>query len=140
MNIGHLNQKINLSNIQSEITQTVSTKNEKDTKSKSSKVSKNVETKVKAKYFKNCFEAYWKNNLDISVEKNIKEILKISEINEINFFEKISQKKVKDDLKRFTDIAFEKNIFGAPTFVVNDKIFWGQDRLEYALDEYNSYI
>tara|TARA_B100000003_G_scaffold149586_1_gene134854 strand:+ start:25 stop:606 length:582 start_codon:yes stop_codon:yes gene_type:complete len=99
-----------------------------------------VETKVKAKYFKNCFEAYWKNNLDISVEKNIKEILKISEINEINFFEKISQKKVKDDLKRFTDIAFEKNIFGAPTFVVNDKIFWGQDRLEYALDEYNSYI
>ena len=34
--------------------------------------------------------------------------------------------------------AFEKDIFGAPTFVVNNKIFWGQDRLDYALDEYNS--
>ena len=33
--------------------------------------------------------------------------------------------------------AFEKDIFGAPTFVVNNKIFWGQDRLDYALDEYN---
>ena len=33
--------------------------------------------------------------------------------------------------------AFEKDIFGAPTFVVNGKIFWGQDRLDYALEEYN---
>ena len=97
-----------------------------------------VESKMKAKYFQNCFEAYWKKNLDISVEKNIKEILKNSEIKEKNFFEKISQNKVKEDLKRFTNTAFEKNIFGAPTFVVNNKIFWGQDRLEYALDEYNS--
>ena len=97
-----------------------------------------VEPKLKKEYFNNCFEAYWKKNLDISVEKNIKEILKNSEIKEKNFFEKISQNKVKEDLKRFTNTAFEKNIFGAPTFVVNNKIFWGQDRLEYALDEYNS--
>ena len=41
-------RKINLSNIQSEISQPGSSKNEKDTKPKSAKVSKNVETKVKA--------------------------------------------------------------------------------------------
>ena len=41
-------RKINLSNIQSEISQSSSTKNEKDVKPKSGKVSKNVETKVKA--------------------------------------------------------------------------------------------
>ena len=35
-----------------------------------------------------------------------------------------------------TQEAFEKEVFGAPTFIVNDKIFWGQDRLEYALDEF----
>ena len=34
--------------------------------------------------------------------------------------------------------AFQNDIFGAPTFVVNDKLFWGQDRLEYALDELNN--
>ncbi|PDH17707.1 MAG: 2-hydroxychromene-2-carboxylate isomerase, partial [Pelagibacterales bacterium MED-G44] len=44
----------------------------------------------------------------------------------------------KEMLKNLTSDAFEKDIFGAPTFVVNNKIFWGQDRLEYALDEYNS--
>ena len=41
-------RKINLSNIQSEISQTGSTKNEKDAKASTAKVSKNVETKVKA--------------------------------------------------------------------------------------------
>ena len=54
------------------------------------------------------------------------------------FFKNIENQKIKDELKKLTNNAFEKDIFGAPTFVVNDKIFWGQDRLDYALDEYNS--
>ena len=44
---------------------------------------------------------------------------------------------IKDELKNVTRDAFNKEIFGAPTFVVNNKIFWGQDRLEYALEELN---
>ena len=31
--------------------------------------------------------------------------------------------------------AYEKGIFGAPTFVSNNKIFWGQDRIEFVLKE-----
>ena len=54
------------------------------------------------------------------------------------FFKDIAKQEVKDQLKKFTEEAFKKEIFGAPTFVVNNKIFWGQDRLEYALDEFNS--
>ena len=46
--------------------------------------------------------------------------------------------KIKDELKIKTSEAFDREVFGAPTFIVNDKLFWGQDRLEYALDEYNS--
>ncbi|MDC0510640.1 hypothetical protein OAN73_03990 [Candidatus Pelagibacter sp.] len=40
-------------------------------------------------------------------------------------------------MKQLTNDAFEKEVFGAPTFIVNKKIFWGQDRLEYALEELN---
>ena len=97
-----------------------------------------VEPELKKEYFNNCFEAYWKNNIDISIEKNIKEILRNTKIDEINFFKKISVEKVKEDLKELTNIAFRNDIFGAPTFIVNSKIFWGQDRLDYALDEYHS--
>ena len=49
---------------------------------------------------------------------------------------KIENKKTKDRLRKLTKDAYMKDIFGAPTFVVNKKIFWGQDRLEYALDEF----
>ena len=33
-----------------------------------------------------------------------------------------------------TDRAIELGIFGAPSFVVGDELFWGNDRLEDALD------
>ena len=45
--------------------------------------------------------------------------------------------RIKDKLKSVTQEAHDKDVFGAPTFVVNNKIFWGQDRLEFALEEYN---
>ena len=47
----------------------------------------------------------------------------------------LTNQDIKDKLKELTQEAFEKEVFGAPTFIVNNKIFWGQDRLEYALDE-----
>ena len=49
----------------------------------------------------------------------------------------IKDQKIKDELKNLTSHAFDNDIFGAPTFVINDKLFWGQDRLDYALDELN---
>ncbi len=94
--------------------------------------------KLKEKYFEVCFDNYWKENTDISIEENIHKILDLCSINKTNFFKNINDKKIKDQLKELTNLAFQKDIFGAPTFVVNNKIFWGQDRLEYALDEYNS--
>jgi 2-hydroxychromene-2-carboxylate isomerase len=64
--------------------------------------------------------------------------LKNCSIDKNIFFNEIENPKIKIQLKELTNNAFQKDIFGAPTFVVNDKIFWGQDRLNYALDEYNS--
>ena len=92
----------------------------------------------KKKFFEVCFDAYWKDNLDISDEKNIEIILNKVGLDKNEFFNNIQDKNVKDSLKKLTNNAFEKDIFGAPTFVVNDKIFWGQDRLDYALEEYHS--
>ena len=95
-----------------------------------------IDEKFKKKYFESCFNAYWKDNIDISNKKNLNNILENLKIKEKEFFEKIQNPQIKDELKKLTNLAFKKNIFGAPTFVVNNKIFWGQDRLDYALDEY----
>jgi len=97
-----------------------------------------IDDEIKERYFEICFDAYWKDNLDISSESEIVKILDICDINKNKFFEDVKNEKTKEELKKLTDIAFKNDIFGAPTFVVNKKIFWGQDRLDYALDEYNS--
>jgi 2-hydroxychromene-2-carboxylate isomerase len=92
----------------------------------------------KKEFLDSCFEAYWKNDVDISDEKNLFKILDNCKIDKDTFLNDIKKQEIKNELKSLTKDAFEKDIFGAPTFVVNDKIFWGQDRLDYALDEYNS--
>ena len=97
-----------------------------------------IEDNKKNKFIDLCFDAYWKKNLDISIEKNIHRILSDCEIN-YNYFKKgVKEQKVKNELKDLTNKAFKLDVFGAPTFLVNNKLFWGQDRLEYAIDEFQN--
>ena len=96
-----------------------------------------VNNESKELYLNTIFDAYWKNNLDISDEEILKSLLEKCKINLKNFLNGIKSSKIKDELKSVTQRAHENEIFGAPTFAINNKIFWGQDRLEFALDEYN---
>ena len=97
-----------------------------------------IESEVKEKFFEVCFDSYWKENLDISQSINLNKILDKCNINQENFHNGIKDLKIKNELKELTNKAFKKDVFGAPTFLINDKLFWGQDRLDYALEEYIS--
>ena len=65
----------------------------------------------------------------------INKVLKNIDLNPETFLAKATDEKIKEKLKKLTDDALKKGAFGAPTFSVNKKIFWGQDRLSYAVDE-----
>jgi 2-hydroxychromene-2-carboxylate isomerase len=41
---------------------------------------------------------------------------------------------IKTKLRQETDAAARLGVFGAPSFVVDGELFWGNDRLEAALD------
>ena len=94
-----------------------------------------VDDNKKSTFIDLCFDAYWRDNLDISTEKNVQKILTDCAIDHTFFEKSIKEQKIKDKLKNLTSEAFKLNVFGAPTFLVNNKLFWGQDRLEYAIDE-----
>ena len=94
-----------------------------------------VDDNKKSTFIDLCFDAYWRDNLDISTEKNVQKILTDCAIDHTFFEKSIKEQKIKDKLKDLTSEAFKLNVFGAPTFLVNNKLFWGQDRLEYAIDE-----
>ena len=70
--------------------------------------------------------------------KAARRISKDLQIEVDNFLNSISKKETKEKLIKLTQDAFDKKIFGAPTFICNDKIFWGQDRLDYAIEEFSS--
>ena len=96
-----------------------------------------INSDIKSLYLDIMFQAYWKDNLDISNEKILITLLEKCKIDTNNFFQGIKDPKIKNELRDVTKVSNDKEIFGTPTFVINNKIFWGQDRLEFALDEYN---
>ena len=65
----------------------------------------------------------------------ISKILKNLNINPKTFALRATSSAIKDTLKKRTSEAYEKGIFGAPTFISNNKLFWGQDRIEFVLKE-----
>ena len=97
-----------------------------------------INKNTKDLYLDLMFDAYWKDNLDIANEEILVTLLKKCKINLDNFLEGVKNIKIKDELKNATQKAHNIEIFGTPTFVVNNKLFWGQDRLEFALDEYRN--
>ena len=90
------------------------------------------------KYIDCFFDAYWKDNINLSDNEIFKNKLEDLEINVDIFFKNISNKEIKEKLIKLTQDAYNRKIFGAPTFICNNKIFWGQDRLDYAIEEFSN--
>ncbi len=86
-------------------------------------------------YIEKIFNAIWKDGLNMNDQIVINKVLKNIDLNPETFLTKAADQKIKDKLRKLTDDALKRGIFGAPTFFVNKKIFWGQDRLSYAIDE-----
>ncbi len=51
-----------------------------------------------------------------------------------DILERATEPENKLRLRRQTEAAFKANIYGAPSFTVDEELFWGDDRLEDALD------
>jgi len=81
------------------------------------------------------FDAIWKDGLNLNDNIIIEKLLKNLNINPKKFLMEATESKNKDELKKRTNDAYKKGIFGAPSFIINNKMFWGQDRLEFVLNE-----
>jgi len=93
------------------------------------------EDNIKSYYIDNIFNTIWQDGLNMNDEIIIQKVLKNLDVNPKTFALRITSSIIKESLRKKTTNAYEKGIFGAPTYVVNNKIFWGQDRIEFALKE-----
>jgi len=95
------------------------------------------EDNYKSYYIDSMFNSIWQDGLNMNDESIIQRVLKNLNVNPKTFLLRCTSSSIKDLLRQKTSEAFQKGIFGAPTFMSNNKIFWGQDRIEFVLNEAN---
>ena len=93
------------------------------------------EDNYKSFYVDSIFDSIWQDGLNMNDENVFLKVLKNLDINPKTFILRSTSSSIKDLLRQKTNEAYEKGVFGAPSFVSNNKIFWGQDRIEFVIKE-----
>lgn len=90
------------------------------------------------KYFQfisDLFNICWYEGKDLSDINLIRHVLR--KYGAENDIEKIKENNIKEILKDKTNQALLKGVFGVPSILINDELFWGNDRFDF-LEEYLS--
>ena len=79
------------------------------------------------------FAANYAEQKDISDDTTLRAILSALGVDTDAAFAAANMSETKEALKLQTEQAASRGLFGAPSFIVGDELFWGNDRLEAAL-------
>ena len=85
-------------------------------------------------FTKAVFHANFAEDQDIAAPEVLTGILESVGQNAPSVFERAQTPQNKDRLRQQTEKASSIGIFGAPSFIANGELFWGNDRLEQALE------
>jgi 2-hydroxychromene-2-carboxylate isomerase len=86
-------------------------------------------------YTHKLFKLYWVQGEDLSQDEVLKKAVSKLGIDSEWFLQRIGEQDIKDKLREETAEAVKRGAFGAPTIFVEDRMFWGNDRLIF-VEEY----
>lgn len=78
----------------------------------------------------NLLEAHWLHHADLADENTLVEAANNAGLNTNELLELARSPEIKEIYRANTDEAINRNVFGSPTYVVEDDLFYGQDHLE----------
>tara|TARA_B100001057_G_scaffold249049_1_gene249320 strand:+ start:270 stop:869 length:600 start_codon:yes stop_codon:yes gene_type:complete len=84
-------------------------------------------------YIRLTYKKWFQQGKEPAIDPSISEICKELNLNKDNVISDAKSKKIFDKYKLNTDSARKNKIFGSPSFVVDNEIFWGDDRMEDAI-------
>ena len=79
------------------------------------------------------YKKWFQDGKEPAIEPSISEICKELKMNKDDIISEAKTKLIEDKYLANTNSARENKIFGSPTFVINNEIFWGDDRMEDAI-------
>ena len=80
----------------------------------------------------------WANEQDISQDAVLENICKKLNINFSELKKQAETEEIKNIYLSNSQEAIDKGVFGAPSFILDDELFWGQDRLDFLEDKIKS--
>lgn len=75
--------------------------------------------------------AVWEEDRNIADPDTLEEIVTECGLEPATLFAAADDEKTKADMQADTERAMAAQVFGAPTYVLNGELFWGQDRLDF---------
>lgn len=81
------------------------------------------------------FTAMWETGRNLNDPVEIGKVLVAAGLDPREALAMLDDAEVKADLKRVTEEAVARGIFGAPSFIVGDKLYWGNDRLLFVEEQ-----
>ena len=79
------------------------------------------------------YKKWFQEGKEPAIEPSISEVCKELGLNKEDVINEAQTDLVKNKYKQNTNLAREYKIFGSPSFVVNNELFWGDDRMEDAI-------
>jgi 2-hydroxychromene-2-carboxylate isomerase len=86
-------------------------------------------------YRKAVFQARWSEGRDISDRQVLADCAEKAGLSRREFLAALESARYHEDVPKALQQCMEERIFGVPIFVVNGKRFWGNDRLEFLVEE-----
>jgi 2-hydroxychromene-2-carboxylate isomerase len=93
------------------------------------------DSEVGRRLIRRIFDACWVEGADPKDPDTLAALCGDVGLDGVDLVSRASDPAVKRALREATSAAVDDGVFGAPTFVVGDELFWGNDRLELALRE-----
>jgi len=85
-------------------------------------------------YVQTTYKRWFQENKEPATEPNISEICSELKLDKDKIISKANSEEIEKEFLENTDSARKNKIFGSPSFIVNNEIFWGDDRMEDAIN------
>lgn len=85
----------------------------------------------KQKLIHKMFTACWSEGKNIADANILSQLANECGLDGQLLLQKAQESTIKEQLKKNTEAALKKGVFGVPTFLVNGELFWGNDRLHF---------
>ena len=84
-------------------------------------------------YIRLTYKKWFQETKEPAIEPSISEICNELNLNKDEIISLAKSEKIINKYKSNTDSARNNKVFGSPSFIVNNEIFWGDDRMEDAI-------